>query len=723
MNPSSLVRTVLLLAAASPQMSIAQNVDSLRKVWGNEQLPDSTRFNACYDLVWEGYLFSQPDSAFVLAEDMEAQARAKGSLNFQTRANDLKAAVWYVRGDLPKALEHYTASLALYEQQHDTDGIADVLTNMATMCSLMGEQDEALRLYERGMRMHVESNDSVSLANDLNAIGRLHMVRGDHARAVDHFARSMRIQQALKNERGRATGFINLGALYLLQGDHTKALERYEQALILAKELDDRHLAGKILVEIGTCYEELGDKAQAIAYYRRSLIEREAIADEHGIIGSLNKIGEMQRLTGALDSAMVTFRRSAELGRSLELPFGEGTALVGIGQTLMELERPQEALAITEKALAVARAAEDLSLNRDVAALLFKLYKATGRNGEALAMHERYLLLNDSMMREENQREVLRYEFAYAYEQQTLADSLRHQQEQFANTLAHADQLGRERNRRNMFGAGLALALLLAVGIWARMRYMAKADRAIVAAQAQLIESERQLESEKVRTRIASDIHDDLGSDLTKLGLLGREIKRSTEGQASSTTALAERIVGLSADAAAALSQIVWAADPAQDSAEGLVERASVFAQRLLDGTSIEHSLHFAHEGEDLVLDPSVKHDVFMLLKELLNNALKHAGATRIEGSLTTDAQRFTIRVSDNGRGFDAEHVRKGNGMRSIAVRTARLAATADMSTSPGNGCTTVVEGHWNGQTGQKRVPNMELAEKVEWDRPIGSEP
>ncbi|MEO8067881.1 MAG: tetratricopeptide repeat protein [Flavobacteriales bacterium] len=676
-------------------------MDSLRTVWLDAHQPDSVRFSAYYDLVWDGYLFSDPDTARIMALTLQQQARSKQDHVFEARASELIAASWYVQGDLRTALLHYDTALALHKRNRDDEGYADVLTNMASMRSFLGELDTALVLYGEGLAIHERMLDSVSIANDLNAIGRVHMTRGDHARAVDHFKRSLRIQQALHNQRGLATGFINLGALYLLQGDYAKALERYEEALVIAEELDDRHLAGKILVEIGTCHEELGDKTLAIGYYRRSLAEREAIVDEHGIIGSLNKLGELQRQNGALDSALATFRRSAELGRSLELPFGEGTALVGIAHTLMGLGRSREAITIAEKAQAVANDAEDLSLNRDVAALLFKLFKATGKNVEALAMHERFVLLNDSMMREENQREVLRYEFAYTYEQQALADSLRHQQEQFARTLAHADQLGQERNRRNMFGAGLGLALLLALGIWARMRYMAKADRAIVAAQAQLIESERQLESEKVRTRIASDIHDDLGSDLTKIGSLCREIKRSTSEQGASTAVLAERVVSLSDDAAAALSQIVWAADPAQDSAQGLVARAAEYAHRMLVGSGIEHRLHFAHEGADLQLEPGIKHDVFMLLKELLNNALKHAQANRIDVSLVTNAVGFKLAVQDDGKGYDTEGIRIGNGMRSIVARSKRIGAVVTTKSAPGKGCSVRIEGPWNGRTGQ----------------------
>ena len=157
--------------------------------------------------------------------------------------------------------------------------------------------------------------------------------------------------------------------------------------------------------------------------------------------------------------------------------------------------------------------------------------------------------------------------------------------------------------------------------------------------------------------------------------------------------ALAERIVGLSADATAALGDIVWAADPLQDSAQGLVDRASIFVHRLLEDIGIEHRLEFVHNGEDRMLDPGTKHDIFMLLKELINNALKHSGASRIEASLITDAQRFRIRVHDNGKGFDIAGTRKGNGLRSIEARSARIGASVDPDSAPGDWCTVTIEG------------------------------
>jgi hypothetical protein len=107
---------------------------------------------------------------------LRQQARSKRNTVFEARASELIAATWYVQGDLKTALLHYDTALALHERNGDDDGYADVITNVASVRSFMGQQDTAI---------HERIQDSASIANDLNAIGRIHMLRGDHVNAVE----------------------------------------------------------------------------------------------------------------------------------------------------------------------------------------------------------------------------------------------------------------------------------------------------------------------------------------------------------------------------------------------------------------------------------------------------------------------------------------------------------------------------------------------------------
>lgn len=679
--PLTFLSAILLAHAV-----VGQDLDSLRNACADRSLPDSARFMACNELIWEGYLFNAPDTAYLLAERMESEARGKGSDRFVAVAIDAKAATWYVRGQFRQALSLYQQSLAIHQRLGDRNRQADVITNMATMHSFLGAKDSALVLYDQGLRVHEELQDSTAIANDLNSIGTIHMMRGDHARAVDLFSRSLKIQQALRNERGTATTLINIGSVYMAQGDYGKALEQYANAARIAEKLNDGHLTAKALVEMGTCHQELGDLERALSHFNRSLDLRTALDDQHGIATALNKIGEIQRRQGSTAAAIATFRRSAAIAKEQGSPFNEGTAWMGIGNALMDEGQHVDALNAARTALPLAEEAEELSLHRDVLDLTYRALKKLGREREALAVLEQGIVLNDSLMREENQREILRHEYAYAYEQQAMADSLRHQEEKLAMAAAHRD-------RRNLLLGVVAIFLVLGSALWGRVRYMARANKAILEAQSKLVISERQREAEHVRNRIASDIHDDLGSDLTKLSLLGDEMRRTVADHAHATAKIANRIVELSRDATTALSDIVWAADPHQDTAHGLITRCSAYTHRMLDGTGLHQDLRFEHTGPDRMLDPGTKHDVFLLLKELVNNAVKHAGAKRIEVRLTTDAQRFQLIVADDGLGFNHGTVTPGNGLRSIASRAKRIGADFVVDTSPGNGCRVRVDG------------------------------
>lgn len=686
---------IALLSIANALMG--QNLDSLRSACADRSLPDSARFVACNELIWEGYLFNAPDTAYLLAERMESEARGKGNDRFVAVAIDAKAATWYVRGQFESALDLYRQSLAIHRRLGDRNRQADVMTNMAAMHSFLGAKDTALVLYEQGLHVHEELKDSASIANDLNSIGTIHMMRGDHARAVDLYSRSLKIQEALRNDRGLATTFINIGSVYMAQGDYGKALEQYGSASELAEKLNDAHLTAKALIEMGTCHQELGDLERALSHFNRSLDLRNSLDDQHGIATALNRIGEVQRRQGSTDAAIATFRRSAAIAEEQGSPFNGGTAWAGIGNAFLDESRYVDALNAAQTALPLAEGAEELSLHRDVLHLTYRALKELGREREALAVLEKSIVLSDSLMREENQREILRHEYAYAYEQQAMADSLRNQEEKLATAAAH-------RERRNLLLGSVAILFVLGLALLGRVRYMARANKAILAAQSKLVISERQREAEHVRNRIASDIHDDLGSDLTKLSLLGDEMRRTVADHAHATAKLANRIVELSRDATTALSDIVWAADPHQDTAHGLITRCSAYTHRMLDGTGLQQDLRFEHTGPDLMLDPGTKHDVFLLLKELVNNAVKHAGAKRIDVSLTTDAQRFQLAVADDGLGFDHGAVTPGNGLRSITSRAKRIGAAFIVDTSPGKGTRVRVDGTW-GQASSPEGP------------------
>ena len=678
---------LLLLTLAAFHRCGAQDLDSLRGVWTDTTLPDSARFLACYDLVWDGYLFSDPDSALILAGAMQSAARAKGSAKYDALAYDLQAAAWYVKGDLRKALSIYNTSLPIHRREGYQERVADVITNIASLYSLLGEHDTALTLYAQGMADHERLKDSIGIANDLNAIGRIHMLRGDHPRAVDHYRRSLRIQERQNNLRGISTGRANLGALYINQGDWPTALREYRAALGIAERLDDKHMMGKDLEEIGTCLEELGDTAAAMREFRTSETIRLGIDDRHGLVNVRNRIAGLLFKQGRHQAALARYTESAALAHPEGLAWGLGNALVGMAKVHLSAGDATRALALAARADSAAHEAGEMNLSRDAHEVRYEAFRALGRWEEALGAYRSAVLLNDSIMREENQRAVLRNEYRSAYERTAERDSLRH----IAGTIRLQAQ---HREQRFWLVGLLLLAGVLGGAALLRMRYMARAKRQLEAKQNELVEVERQRENETVRTRIARDIHDDIGGRLTKVAMLSNEAKRKAQDHADDLRATLDRITAHSREVSAALSDIVWSVDPAQDSSAELVHHAGHVAHRLLDDAGMRHKLRFEHTEPGHPVSPSAKHHVVMVMKEAINNALKYAEAERITVRLTAGAGRFELLVQDDGKGFDPlAEARAGNGMRNMGERAKALGASFSLTAAPGQGCTIAMAG------------------------------
>ena len=668
----------------------AQNLDSLRAVWQDTTLPDSARFLACYDLVWDGYLFSDADSAMLLARAMEAEAKALHADRFTALAYDLQAAAHYVKGDMRAAIRLYEVSLPMHERTGQMGRVADVIGNMASMHLYLGAHQQALDLYDRALRQHTAHADTVGMANDINAMGAVYLARGDNARAADHFQRALRMLRQQGQQRGVITGLFNLGAVHATLGEYPTALKYYEEALVTARTIGDKDQVTKSLIEMGTCRQEMGDTAHAGQLLREALDLARQVGNMRTVATVLNKQSDLARTRGDHQRALERYTEAGRIAGTNGLYFSQATATIGAGRARLALGRKQEALDDARHAVEQADDAEELSLQRDAAELMYLVLHAQGNAAGALPWHVRFVALRDSLEREENVREAIRNDFAYEHEKQQLADSLARVEER----TRHAGEVAVHRSRNRLLVSALLMAILIGAGIWSRMRYVARADRAIRLAQEQAFEAEKQRENEQVRTRIARDIHDDIGSGLTKIALLSSEAKSRVQHQAEELRATLDRITAHSREVSAALSDIVWSVDPAQDTSQELVGHAKALAQRLLADTGVDHALRFHHNEPGHPVAPGTKHNIVMVMKEAINNALKYAEAKHITVELEAGAHTFRLLVSDDGKGFDpGTMARQGNGLRNMKARAEAIGATLAVESAPGKGTTVTLEG------------------------------
>lgn len=228
-------------------------------------------------------------------------------------------------------------------------------------------------------------------------------------------------------------------------------------------------------------------------------------------------------------------------------------------------------------------------------------------------------------------------------------------------------------------GVGVVLVAALIVGVRRAERWKARL---------RLERLEQQHAVERERSRIAKDIHDDLGANLTQIVFLSQRADDSAH-EAKDFRPWLQQIPATARRTIQSLDEIVWAINPKHDSLESLANYLSQFAQEHLTLAGVRCVLDVPTVLPSVVLSAEIRHNLLLAAREALQNVVAHAAATEVRVALRLDPSGLNIVIADNGRGFESQlPPRDGNGLHNIRRRLADIGGEADISSQPGGGTT-----------------------------------
>jgi signal transduction histidine kinase/ligand-binding sensor domain-containing protein len=223
---------------------------------------------------------------------------------------------------------------------------------------------------------------------------------------------------------------------------------------------------------------------------------------------------------------------------------------------------------------------------------------------------------------------------------------------------------------------------------WTRAWFLTLAAIALGAAVALVyrLRVRRLVELERVRTRIATDLHDDIGASLSQIAVLSQYASRQAARGATEALTSLERITELSGDVVDAMSDVVWSINPARDRMSDLVHRMRRFAVDLfLDGGAVLR-LDLPESPSDAMIDPEARRQIYLVFKEALRNAASHSGAREVEAGLRHEGQAVLLTVRDDGGGIDGAPPSGGAGLESMRRRAQAIGATLEVRSRSGGG-------------------------------------
>jgi ligand-binding sensor domain-containing protein/signal transduction histidine kinase len=240
----------------------------------------------------------------------------------------------------------------------------------------------------------------------------------------------------------------------------------------------------------------------------------------------------------------------------------------------------------------------------------------------------------------------------------------------------------------------IAITVLVAGSlIYAFARYRYKRMEAVLEAQDALRRSreERFAELERVRKRIATDLHDDIGSSLTQISILSEVVLQKTDANDSHLSGPLSMIAVASRELVDSMSDIVWAINPQKDHLNDLTQRMRRFASDVLTARNIAFEFSAPDEDDDVPLGANIRREVFLIFKESVNNLVRHSGCTEAEIEFRAEPGKLWLKLHDNGRGFDAAQKSQGHGLASMRERTIGLGGELNIISSNGQGTTLTV--------------------------------
>jgi len=200
------------------------------------------------------------------------------------------------------------------------------------------------------------------------------------------------------------------------------------------------------------------------------------------------------------------------------------------------------------------------------------------------------------------------------------------------------------------------------------------------------------LDMEKVRTRIARDLHDDMGSTLSTINILSEMAKRKVRTDTEKTQEYIEKISDNSQRMMEAMDDIVWSINPTNDSMQRIIARMREYATNILEAKDIDFTFRADETLNDLKINLESRRDLFLVFKESVNNLAKYSKTSCAHIAIKTHKKNVVMLVEDEGIGFDTKAADSGNGLTNMKKRAELMKGRLEIKSAIGKGTRVILE-------------------------------
>ena len=501
--------------------------------------------------------------------------------------------------------------------------------------------------------------------------------------------KALALAEKLKYDRGIFWSVVALNGALIFTGNYPLELEYCFKAFELSKKIDDPEVIGMANGMLSDYYYNLGDYNTSLSYWQEVLriVEQSFPGETCGIWANLSRIyNGMQQPDSALlyakkayegikrnqqwqeesyerrfeislispilanafagkgnyDSALFYYHSGLPVSSNISLETTVIDGYNGIAAVYKATGKPDSAIWYAKKALAAKIAKSYPASSLKAANLLSAIYELKNKPDSTLKYLRMAMGLKDSL---------------FSIEKMIVIQTLTYKEQEKQRELAAAQIKLQNRFTLYFLLAGF-IALLVVAGV--------------------VIKNKRRKQLQNMRNSIADDLHDDIGSTLSSIGIMSELAKAKSPEALPLLASIGESTSAIQEN----MSDIVWTIKSGNDRFENVLQRMNQFASEILDAKNIE--LDFASDDSLSVLKLTMEQrkNFYLFFKEAINNAAKYSDAKKIKVCITQKNHHVEMNIRDDGKGFNTAVISNGNGMSTLKKRAAELNADFNITSN-----------------------------------------
>ncbi len=597
------------------------------------------------------------------------------------KVRNLNLLAWeFMYNNSAKAYEYATRSLRLSESISYERGITKALNILGVVYDVRSSYDSALLYYNKALEHSIKLADSRGTGSAHNNIGLTYWNQGKRDQALYHYFKAVQDFSKINDTLNSANAFSNIGLLYWDKHKTNKSIHFLRKAESLYHLAQDKHGLGACWSNIGMIMVDIKQYDSAFYYYQKSITIKKEINDLFGLGKVYSDMAIMLNETNRPREALPYLLLGIKIEEQNDDFSGASRTALSIADVYGKLGNSHLQEQYLHTSEQYAKNINSNRLNQIISVEFSKFYAAKGNYRDAYNYRLKYEAATDSILNTETEKQILEIQTKYETAQKDLQIT--------------EQQAGIRKREMILVIISILFASLIVLAFLLYNRYKLK-QQAILDAELlrqQSLRNKAIIEAEeKERIRIAKDLHDGVGQQISavkmNLSALDHELQLNSAQKDKMETLLI-----LIDDAVKEVRSVSHHMMPNALIRSGLSTAVREFVNKVSSVDAIKIDLQIV--GLNDRLEKTTETVLYRVLQESVSNIIRHAHATHISIQLIKHTHHLSMVIEDNGTGFDTSVINdeSGIGIKNMISRVEFLNGTIVFDSTPGKGTTVVVD-------------------------------